>query len=161
MRWILEKREVSCSNVCKKKRQQRKFSSANFLQGQGKVSGLCIHGSRSTSLGTVFEHPLIGEDALKGPCEVSVGVVSRRKAALHVEQIPIERFSEGYYHYWNGGPGSGAKNLKEFWHNLTHGIESLSTFSDEDLIESGVDVGSIRNDSNFAKVDGVLSWKMS
>jgi acyl transferase domain-containing protein len=50
----------------------------------------------------------------------------------------------------------GAKNVKEFWHNLTHGIESLSTFSDEDLIES-VDIGSIRNESNFAKVGGVLS----
>ena len=37
----------------------------------------------------------------------------------------------------------GAKNVKEFWHNLTHGIESLSTFSDADLIESGVDIGSI------------------
>lgn len=58
-------------------------------------------------------------------------------------------------------PGFRAKNVKEFWHNLTHGIESLSTFSDEDLIESGVDVGSIRNDSNFAKVNSVLSWKMS
>ena len=50
-----------------------------------------------------------------------------------------------------------AKNVKEFWHNLTHGIESISTFSDEELIESGVDIGSIRNDSNFARVGGVLS----
>jgi acyl transferase domain-containing protein len=51
----------------------------------------------------------------------------------------------------------GAKNVKEFWHNLAHGIESISTFSDEELIESGVDIGSIRNDSNFARVGGVLS----
>jgi hypothetical protein len=29
--------------------------------------------------------------------------------------------------------------------------------SDEDLIESGVSVGCIRNDSNFTKVDGDLS----
>lgn len=52
---------------------------------------------------------------------------------------------------------SGAKNVKEFWHNLTHGIESISTFSDEELIESGVDIGSTRNDSNFARTGGVLS----
>ena len=51
----------------------------------------------------------------------------------------------------------GAKNVKQFWHNLTHGIESLSNFSDEHLIESGVDIGSTRNDANFARVGGVLS----
>jgi len=43
----------------------------------------------------------------------------------------------------------GARNVKEFWHNLTHGMESLSSFSDEELIESGVGIGAIRNDSNL------------
>jgi acyl transferase domain-containing protein len=38
----------------------------------------------------------------------------------------------------------GAKNVKEFSHNLTHGIESLSTVSDEELIESGVNIGSTK-----------------
>jgi acyl transferase domain-containing protein len=52
----------------------------------------------------------------------------------------------------------GAKNVTEFWHNLIGGKESLSTFfSDEKLVESAVDIGSIRNDSNFARVGGVLS----
>ena len=55
----------------------------------------------------------------------------------------------------------GAKNVKEFSHNLTQGLESLSTVSDEELIESGVGIGSIRNDSNFARVGGALSYKMS
>ena len=51
----------------------------------------------------------------------------------------------------------GAKNVKEFWHNPTHGIESPSTSSHAELIESRVDIGSVRNDSNFARVGGVLS----
>ena len=51
----------------------------------------------------------------------------------------------------------GAKNVKEFSHNLTHGIESLSTVSEEELIESGIGIGSIRNDFNLARVGGVLS----
>ena len=50
----------------------------------------------------------------------------------------------------------GAKNVKEFWHNLTHGIESISTFSDEELIASGVDVTSIANDPSYVRAGGVL-----
>ena len=51
----------------------------------------------------------------------------------------------------------GAKNVKQFGHNLTHEIESLSNFFDKHLIESGFDIGSTRNDANFARVGGVLS----
>src|SRR4030095_15835136 len=50
----------------------------------------------------------------------------------------------------------GAKNVKEFWKNLTSGIESISTFSDEDLIKAGVDIASISNDPNFVHAGGVL-----
>jgi len=50
----------------------------------------------------------------------------------------------------------GAKNIKEFWHNLTQGIESISTFSDEELIQAGVDIASITDDPNFLRAGGVL-----
>ena len=50
----------------------------------------------------------------------------------------------------------GAKNIKEFWHNLTRGIESISTFSDEDLIKAGVHIASISDDPNFVRAGGVL-----
>ena len=32
----------------------------------------------------------------------------------------------------------GARNLDEFWHNLAEGIESITRFSDQDILESGV-----------------------
>lgn len=50
----------------------------------------------------------------------------------------------------------GAKNIVEFWNNLTAGKESLSTLSDQELIEAGVDIEAIRNDPNFARVGAVL-----
>lgn len=50
----------------------------------------------------------------------------------------------------------GAKNIKEFWNNLTRGIESISRFSDEELIKAGVDIASISNDPNFVRAGGVL-----
>ena len=50
----------------------------------------------------------------------------------------------------------GAQNVKEFWHNLTRGIESISTFSDEELIESGVDVTAIANNASYVRAGGVL-----
>jgi len=50
----------------------------------------------------------------------------------------------------------GAKNIQEFWHNLTSGIESISRFSDEELITAGVDITSIGNDPNFVRAGGVL-----
>ncbi|NMG07611.1 type I polyketide synthase [Brasilonema sp. UFV-L1] len=33
----------------------------------------------------------------------------------------------------------GAKNVNEFWYNLLDGVESLSVFSDEELLSSGID----------------------
>src|SRR2546427_567565 len=32
----------------------------------------------------------------------------------------------------------GARNLEEFWHNLVEGVESITKFSDEELLRSGV-----------------------
>ena len=31
----------------------------------------------------------------------------------------------------------GARNLEEFWHNLVEGVESITRFSDEELLRSG------------------------
>jgi acyl transferase domain-containing protein/Zn-dependent alcohol dehydrogenase len=41
----------------------------------------------------------------------------------------------------------GAKNVEEFWTNLRDGVESLSSFSDEELAASGVDTEMMRNPS--------------
>jgi phthiocerol/phenolphthiocerol synthesis type-I polyketide synthase E len=50
----------------------------------------------------------------------------------------------------------GAKNVQEFWHNLTHEIESISNFSDKELIESGVDIASVANDPSYVRAGSVL-----
>ncbi|MGI8503165.1 MAG: type I polyketide synthase, partial [Hassallia sp.] len=49
----------------------------------------------------------------------------------------------------------GAKNIREFWHNLCNGVESISQFSDEELIAAGVDP-SLLNNSNYVKAGAVL-----
>jgi len=49
----------------------------------------------------------------------------------------------------------GAKNVAEFWQNLCGGVESISFFSDEELIESGIDPALVRR-PNYVKVRGVL-----
>jgi acyl transferase domain-containing protein/acyl carrier protein len=49
----------------------------------------------------------------------------------------------------------GAKNLEDFWQNLRDGVESTSTFTDEDLVSSGLD-SVILSDPNYVKVGAVL-----
>ncbi|MBX9258975.1 SDR family NAD(P)-dependent oxidoreductase [Desmonostoc muscorum CCALA 125] len=49
----------------------------------------------------------------------------------------------------------GAKNLDEFWHNLQNGVESISFFSDEELLASGVEPALLSN-PNYVKANAVL-----
>ncbi len=49
----------------------------------------------------------------------------------------------------------GARNLDEFWRNLTSGIESITRFSDQELLESGVPSSYISN-SNYVKAAPIL-----
>ena len=49
----------------------------------------------------------------------------------------------------------GARNLEEFWHNLTHGVESISPFSDEELLSSGLDPVLLQH-PNYVKVSPIL-----
>lgn len=39
----------------------------------------------------------------------------------------------------------GAKDIDEFWHNLINGVESISSFSDEELLSEGIDQASLDN----------------
>ncbi|MCC5603391.1 type I polyketide synthase [Nostoc favosum] len=47
-----------------------------------------------------------------------------------------------------------AKTLSEFWQNLADGVESISFLSDEELIDSGIDVA-VLNEPNYIK-NGVI-----
>jgi acyl transferase domain-containing protein/acyl carrier protein len=49
----------------------------------------------------------------------------------------------------------GADNIQQFWENLKNGVESISFFSDEELIEAGVDLRLLEN-PNYVKAKGVL-----
>jgi acyl transferase domain-containing protein/acyl carrier protein len=48
-----------------------------------------------------------------------------------------------------------AKNLEEFWQNLRDGVESISIFTNEDLISSGIDPA-VLNDPNYVKAGAIL-----
>jgi acyl transferase domain-containing protein len=49
----------------------------------------------------------------------------------------------------------GARNIHEFWNNLKNGVESISFFSDEELIEEKVDPGLVE-DPNYVKAGSFL-----
>jgi len=50
----------------------------------------------------------------------------------------------------------GAEDVDAFWQNLCAGVESISFFSDEELVSSGVDLA-LLHDPNYVKASGVLS----
>ncbi|MBP5971595.1 acyltransferase domain-containing protein [Brasilonema sp. CT11] len=50
----------------------------------------------------------------------------------------------------------GAKDIESFWQNLRDGVESISRFTDEELINSGVSPD-LLNNPNYVKASGVLS----
>src|SRR3984893_6719029 len=49
----------------------------------------------------------------------------------------------------------GARNLEEFWHNLVEGVESITRFSDEELLRSGVPAACL-SDPNYVKAAPIL-----
>ncbi|MDY6802243.1 MAG: type I polyketide synthase [Cyanobacteriota bacterium] len=50
----------------------------------------------------------------------------------------------------------GAKNVEEYWQNLIDGVESISRFSDEELLAEGID-RELLTKENYVKAGGVLS----
>jgi acyl transferase domain-containing protein len=49
----------------------------------------------------------------------------------------------------------GAKDIHAFWENLKNGVESVTLFSDEELIEAGIDPEIVRQ-PNYVKVKGYV-----
>jgi len=49
----------------------------------------------------------------------------------------------------------GAKNINQFWQNLRDGVESISVFTDEELLTSGIDPETL-SDPNYVKAGAVL-----
>ncbi|ELS02296.1 polyketide synthase family protein [Xenococcus sp. PCC 7305] len=49
----------------------------------------------------------------------------------------------------------GANNIEEFWDNLCNGVESISFFSDREVLESGVD-NDLLNNTHYVKASPIL-----
>lgn len=49
----------------------------------------------------------------------------------------------------------GANNLEQYWHNLKNGVESITFFSDEELINAGIDPKIVKQ-PNYVKAKGML-----
>ncbi|MDJ0649138.1 MAG: SDR family NAD(P)-dependent oxidoreductase [Xenococcaceae cyanobacterium MO_188.B19] len=49
----------------------------------------------------------------------------------------------------------GAKNIDQFWYNLTQGIESISFFTDEEIVASGIDK-ELTNHPDYVKASPIL-----
>ncbi len=49
----------------------------------------------------------------------------------------------------------GAKNIDEFWYNLKNGIEAISFFSEEEIVQNGADIDSAKSNS-LVKAFGLL-----
>ncbi|MDB9510451.1 SDR family NAD(P)-dependent oxidoreductase [Kamptonema animale CS-326] len=49
----------------------------------------------------------------------------------------------------------GAKNIEEFWQNLRKGIESISVFTDEEVLATGVNSAALK-DPNYVKAAAIL-----
>src|SRR5690348_11583163 len=54
-----------------------------------------------------------------------------------------------------GGRFPGARTLDAFWANLCHGVESIGTFTDEEVAAAGIDP-SLFTRPNYVKAGGVL-----
>ncbi|MBW4611876.1 MAG: SDR family NAD(P)-dependent oxidoreductase [Desmonostoc vinosum HA7617-LM4] len=67
----------------------------------------------------------------------------------------IDELMEGIAIIGMAGRFPKAKNIAEFWQNLCNGVESISTFTDEDLIANGIETA-LLNDSNYVKSGTVL-----
>ncbi|NEQ63908.1 MAG: beta-ketoacyl synthase, partial [Moorea sp. SIO4A1] len=55
-----------------------------------------------------------------------------------------------------GGRFPQAEDTNQFWHNLKDGVESISFFSDQELLESGVKT-ELLNNPNYVKARAFLS----
>jgi acyl transferase domain-containing protein len=53
------------------------------------------------------------------------------------------------------GQFPGARNLEEFWQNLLHGVESVTFFSDEELLRAGVEP-ELLGEANYVKAGAVI-----
>jgi acyl transferase domain-containing protein len=72
-----------------------------------------------------------------------------------IDAITTEQIEENIAIIGMSGRFPGAKNIDEFWQNLKNGVESITFFSEQELIDSGIDP-SVLKDSHYVKAKGIL-----
>jgi phthiocerol/phenolphthiocerol synthesis type-I polyketide synthase E len=77
---------------------------------------------------------------------VTEGAVAETPAASSAPDIALIGFACRF---------PGAKNANQYWGNLRSGVESISFFSDNELVEAGVDAGLLR-DPHYVKAAPIL-----
>lgn len=76
--------------------------------------------------------------------------MSHCKSQEHFETTGLEVAIIGM-----SGRFPGAKNIEQFWQNLCDGVESISFFTDQELVASGIP-SNILNDPDYVKARGIL-----
>src|ERR1700739_203045 len=77
------------------------------------------------------------------------------RARIETQEMSEDRY-EGIAIIGMAGRFPGAENVEEFWQNLLDGKETVSSFSDEELAESGLDAAAVRRRGRYMPVRGVL-----
>src|ERR1700752_129750 len=77
------------------------------------------------------------------------------RARIETKEMSEDRY-EGIAIIGMAGRFPGAENVEEFWQNLLDGKETVSSFSDEERAESGLDDAAVRRRGLYMPVRGVL-----
>ncbi len=109
--------------------------------------------AKKLSVVTMFRYPTIRSLAEHLQTEESqfndrTGIISQLRGGL-AERMDIAVIGMA-------GRFPGASNLQEFWDNLQNGLETISFFTTEELIEQGIDPEVLR-DPNYIKAKGYLA----
>jgi len=97
------------------------------------------------SLARYLSPPALGEEAL-APRSAPRPAAATAAAAPPVREIAIIAVS---------GRFPGAKTPEELWANITAGVESITRFTDEEVLASGIDPELVA-DPNYIKAKGIL-----
>ncbi len=72
-----------------------------------------------------------------------------------MSRVEMSELIEGVAIIGMAGRFPGAKNIAEFWQNLQSGVESISIFTDEELVSAGINP-EVLNDNNYIKSGSIL-----
>ncbi|MGG1220851.1 amino acid adenylation domain-containing protein [Priestia endophytica] len=106
--------------------------------------------NQSIPMVEMFRRPTIRELAkyLNGPLE-------QEKVEVQVPQQNRRKDNEPIAIIGMAGRFPGAKNVEAFWRNLEKGQESISFFSDEELLEAGIDRDTFQR-PDYVRAKGVI-----